>query len=282
MAILESTGSDKDELSFETNYAISEDPSDPTWNEGWQKYQSGTNKGEIAWTKRNSNDGDNNAYYLGYMPYEGETIRYFWWSRFRFKIPSSAGAMTIPKKIEITIKCPSDQFIVPTRAFLSDYSNDNNSKPSHYFDKNSTTKITPISEAWLSNNNNSVYSTYQKITKNTLSKFTFTNFNKNLQSDTYYYIYIMGYQTTSSAMEDYVFDDYSGNGFNGSYFNGDNLPSSPQTDNGYTTIKYTYDSLTIKIQTSSGKKDAIPYVYHNNAWRQAIPKIYNGTNSTWR
>lgn len=265
MATLSSTTKALDELSLQSAYAVSSSSSG--WHSSW---------GNI--TTRSSHDQDWNSYYMGVYAYaddETETDQW-WWTRLSFTIPSTtvvAKSNTLTLTIEVPGTSQKSFYAIPTRGILTTYTKNSETDPDHYVGRTDH-----ISTAWMKDASGTTI-TKQWMAGGALLYFTFTDLPR-LTPGTTYYIYLVGYSSTSSAITNW--------NFNQSGFNGENLPSdySTSASRAYTLLVYDYEPGSVWInlgtdRTANNWRRAIPYISNGDGtWHQAIPYMSNGT--TWK
>ena len=302
MAILSSTTAAHNELLLCSSYAVSEDATqaNPGWYDNWQ-----------PWTDRSSPDSDRNSYYLGQYTYSNGTMLHRWWCKLKFTIPASAAiakSNSLTLTIDIQGMSKADRIAAgekdkdangnpitpteanyfwanPTRAFLTTWNSDTITNPNTYLTAwANNTDSGFIASTWMTDSEgDSTF--YRRVYAYGQLTFTFTDLPP-LQAGTTYYIYLMCYRYTTSAINSPRLQDSGFNGENLGSDAGDNSASSRDTrKRGYTTLVYDYQPGTVWINTGTESapnwKRAIPWINTGTEsapnWQQAIPWIHNGT-----
>lgn len=199
-----------------------------------------------AWTNRttdqSTNNGDNNRYYLGQ---DGSNYR----PRFVITIPSDITIATVDKLV-IAIKADSNATPKYMRGFLT-----NVNYTSDWSDITGGT-ILETSYLWLDTNKTSRATAYQSGGGVTC----YLIFNYKFEAGKTYYVHLLPYSSDSSAN--------TSPSFSSTWWRGRN-------QSGYYSATLYYESGVVKIYTSSGWVNAIPYVY-SSGWKQCIPYCYSG------
>ena len=223
-------------------------------------------------TNQGTNDGDNNAYYIGHGQWNNGS-----WDNFRprlyFKIPST---LQMSGTSRLTVKIVSGQAWTPgyMRAYLS--TKNTTTSDTKYIVGSSSTAADRLAMSYL-------YSDIEGTTQQTASmslssgktKACYLIFDYEFKAGTTYYIYMLPYDSNSAGIDSWSFSNTWGQPRN--------LNSS------WTQVILNYNNGAVRINidgTADGWRLAIPYVNIDgtaDGWKQAIPYINtNGTADGWK